>query len=129
MICDYPHPHLEVVFDLDEKTLPKSVILRLILLSFIVLQLIGGVILAVGIYAEVERQRYKTLDGLFLAPAIILILLGLLMFIVSFIGVLGSLRDNITMLKVVSSPSAPWYSQWGLKQKGVVGACCYNIMQ
>ena len=73
-------------------------------------QLIGGVILAVGIYAEVERQRYKTLDGLFLAPAIILIVLGLLMFIVSFIGVLGSLRDNITMLKVVSSPSAPWCS-------------------
>ena len=64
--------------------------------------------MAVGIYAEVERQRYKTLDGLFLAPAIILIVLGLLMFVVSFIGVLGSLRDNIVMLKVVSSPSALW---------------------
>ncbi|CAL8363444.1 unnamed protein product [Gadus morhua 'NCC'] len=62
--------------------------------------LIGGTIMAVGIYAEVERQRYKTLDGLFLAPAIILIVLGLLMFVVSFIGVLGSLRDNIVMLKV-----------------------------
>ena len=64
--------------------------------------------MAVGIYAEVERQRYKTLDGLFLAPAIILIVLGLLMFVVSFIGVLGSLRDNIVMLKVVSSPTALW---------------------
>ncbi|KAK0152967.1 Tetraspanin-15 [Merluccius polli] len=62
--------------------------------------LIGGLILAIGIYAEVERQRYKTLDGMFLAPAIILIVLGLLMFIVSFIGVLGSLRDNIILLKV-----------------------------
>ncbi|KAG7279167.1 hypothetical protein CRUP_022362 [Coryphaenoides rupestris] len=62
--------------------------------------LIGGLVLAIGIYAEVERQRYKTLDGLFLAPAIILIVLGLIMFIVSFIGVLGSLRDNITLLKV-----------------------------
>ncbi|KAI3377820.1 hypothetical protein L3Q82_008958 [Scortum barcoo] len=63
-------------------------------------QLIGAFILAIGIYAEVERQRYKTLEGVFLAPAVILILLGIVMFIVSFIGVLGSLRDNITMLKV-----------------------------
>uniref|UniRef100_A0A8C6WZ90 Tetraspanin-15 n=1 Tax=Neogobius melanostomus TaxID=47308 RepID=A0A8C6WZ90_9GOBI len=62
--------------------------------------LIGGFILAIGIYAEVERQRYKTLEGVFLAPAIILIVLGIIMFVVSFIGVLASLRDNITLLKV-----------------------------
>ncbi|XP_062375465.1 tetraspanin-15 [Sardina pilchardus] len=62
--------------------------------------LIGGFILAIGIYAEVERQRYKTLQGAFLAPAIILILLGVVMFIVSFIGVLASLRDNLSLLKV-----------------------------
>nr|XP_055027204.1 tetraspanin-15 [Misgurnus anguillicaudatus] len=62
--------------------------------------LIGGFILAIGIYAEVERQRYKTLDGVFLAPAIILIVLGVFMFIVSFIGVLASLRDNLCLLRV-----------------------------
>ncbi|KAK7140132.1 hypothetical protein R3I94_012666 [Phoxinus phoxinus] len=62
--------------------------------------LIGGFILAIGIYAEVERQRYKTLQGVFLAPAIILIVLGVVMFIVSFIGVLASLRDNLSLLKV-----------------------------
>ncbi|KAM8952710.1 tetraspanin-15 [Pelodytes ibericus] len=62
--------------------------------------LIGAFILAVGIYAEVERQKYKTLHGAFLAPAIILILLGVVMFIVSFIGVLASLRDNLSLLKV-----------------------------
>ncbi|KAG7236007.1 hypothetical protein INR49_001405 [Caranx melampygus] len=62
--------------------------------------LIGGFILAIGIYAEVERQRYKTLEGMFLAPSVILIVLGIIMFIVSFIGVLASLRDNLTLLKV-----------------------------
>ncbi|KAG8448855.1 hypothetical protein GDO86_015796 [Hymenochirus boettgeri] len=62
--------------------------------------LIGMFILAIGIYAEVERQKYKTLHGIFLAPAIILILLGILMFVVSFIGVLASLRDNLCLLKV-----------------------------
>ncbi|KAM9326203.1 tetraspanin-15 [Gastrophryne carolinensis] len=62
--------------------------------------LIGACVLAVGIYAEVERQKYKTLQGAFLAPAIILILLGVVMFVVSFIGVLASLRDNLCLLQV-----------------------------
>ncbi|XP_017543587.1 tetraspanin-15 [Pygocentrus nattereri] len=62
--------------------------------------MIGSFIFAIGIYAEVERQRYKTLEGVFLAPAIMLIVLGLIMFVVSFIGVLASLRDNLTLLKV-----------------------------
>ncbi|XDB65507.1 PREDICTED: tetraspanin-15 isoform X1 [Capra hircus] len=61
--------------------------------------LIGGLVLSVGIYAEVERQKYKTLESAFLAPAIILILLGVIMFIVSFIGVLASLRDNLCLLQ------------------------------
>ncbi|XP_069030178.1 tetraspanin-15 [Embiotoca jacksoni] len=77
------------------------IFLKFILFFYsIVFWLIGGCILAIGIYAEVERQRYKTLDGVFLAPAIILILLGIIMFVVSFIGVLASLRDNLTLLKV-----------------------------
>lgn len=65
------------------------------------LQLLGLVILCVGIYAEVERQKHKTLEGIFLAPAIILLLLGFTMFCVSFVGMVGSLRDNRPMLKTV----------------------------
>ncbi|XP_054627633.1 tetraspanin-15 [Dunckerocampus dactyliophorus] len=77
------------------------IFLKFILFSYaIVWFLIGGCILAIGIYAEVERQRYKTLEGVFLAPAVILILLGIVMFIVSFIGVLASLRDNLVLLKM-----------------------------
>lgn len=71
------------------------------------MQLIGGLVLSVGIYAEVERQKYKTLESAFLAPAIILILLGVVMFIVSFIGVLASLRDNLCLLQSVSASSQP----------------------
>ncbi|KAG8552723.1 hypothetical protein GDO81_003016 [Engystomops pustulosus] len=62
--------------------------------------LVGAFVLAIGIYAEVERQKYKTLHLFFLAPSIILILLGVLMFVVSFIGVLASLRDNLCLLRV-----------------------------
>ncbi|PKK28252.1 tetraspanin-15-like, partial [Columba livia] len=64
-----------------------------------VFQVIGALVLAVGIYAEVERQKYKTLESAFLAPAIILILLGIIMFLVSFVGVLASLRDNLCLLQ------------------------------
>lgn len=76
---------------------------HLSLLAFL-LQLIGTLVLSVGIYAEVERQKYKTLESAFLAPAIILILLGVIMFIVSFLGVLASLRDNLCLLQAVSWP-------------------------
>ncbi|XP_047437316.1 tetraspanin-15 [Mugil cephalus] len=77
------------------------VLLKFTLFTYAILWwLIGGCILTVGIYAEVERQNYKTLEGTFLAPAIILILLGIVMFTVSFIGVLASLRDNLILLKV-----------------------------
>uniref|UniRef100_A0A8C9I7L4 Tetraspanin n=1 Tax=Piliocolobus tephrosceles TaxID=591936 RepID=A0A8C9I7L4_9PRIM len=65
----------------------------------ILFALIGALVLSVGIYAEVERQKYKTLESAFLAPAIILILLGVVMFMVSFIGVLASLRDNLHLLQ------------------------------
>lgn len=76
-------------------------LLKIILIIYATIWwLIGAFILAIGIYAEVERQRYKTLQGVFLAPAILLIVLGLIMFIVSFLGVLASMRDNLTLLKV-----------------------------
>lgn len=61
--------------------------------------LLGAFVLAIGIYAEIERQKYKTLEVHFLAPALILILLGIVMFVVSFIGVLASLRDNLCLLQ------------------------------
>lgn len=65
------------------------------------LQLMGLCVLCVGVYAEVERQKNRTLEGLFLAPAVVLILLGLVMFTVSMVGMVGSLRDNKTLLHMV----------------------------
>ncbi|XP_077568532.1 tetraspanin-15 isoform X2 [Stigmatopora nigra] len=91
------------------------IFLKFILFSYaIVWWLIGGFILAIGIYAEVERQRYKTLEGVFLAPALILIILGIAMFIVSFIGVLASLRDNINLLKVFSCCGGEDFTDWSV---------------
>lgn len=60
--------------------------------------LLGLCVLCIGVYAEVERQKNRTLEGIFLAPAVVLILLGLVMFTVSVVGMVGSLRDNKTLL-------------------------------
>eukprot|EP00066_Takifugu_rubripes_P024360 XP_011613626.1 PREDICTED: tetraspanin-15-like isoform X2 [Takifugu rubripes] len=65
--------------------------------------LVGLCVLCVGVYAEVERQKNRTLEGLFLAPAVVLILLGLVMFTVSLVGMVGSLRDNKTLLHMTSA--------------------------
>ncbi|TRZ02124.1 hypothetical protein DNTS_031907, partial [Danionella cerebrum] len=65
-------------------------------------QLLGLCVLCIGVYAEVERQKNRTLEGVFLAPAVVLILLGLVMFTVSVIGMVGSLRDNKTLLHMAS---------------------------
>lgn len=81
--------------------------------------------MSIGIYAEVERQRYKTLEGVFLAPAIILIVLGIVMFLVSFIGVLASLRDNLTLLKLVSG--AQERSSWDAEDASRRGLSLFLI--
>lgn len=62
--------------------------------------------------AEIQNPGKARLSG----PGIILILLGVIMFIVSFIGVLASLRDNLCLLQAVSWSQAP-ISWWG---RGVI---------
>ncbi|XP_057898473.1 tetraspanin-15-like [Melospiza georgiana] len=61
--------------------------------------LLGLLLLALGAYAEAERQRHRTLEGIFLAPAVLLLLLGSCVFLVSFVGMVGSLRDNRALLR------------------------------
>uniref|UniRef100_UPI00398F6C1A tetraspanin-15 n=1 Tax=Pristiophorus japonicus TaxID=55135 RepID=UPI00398F6C1A len=80
---------------------PGYLVLKLTLAVFATLfWLLGLLVLCVGIYAEVERQQNKTMGGFFLAPAILLILLGVSIFLVSFVGMVGALRDNRLLLKV-----------------------------
>ncbi|XP_061427301.1 tetraspanin-15-like [Lethenteron reissneri] len=62
--------------------------------------LLGITLLLLGAYSEAERQRYRTLDGSFLSPSIILIVAGCISFPVSFLGFVGALRDNLTLLRI-----------------------------
>ncbi|XP_072122731.1 tetraspanin-15-like isoform X4 [Mobula birostris] len=77
-------------------------ILKLTLgVSATLFSMLGLIIMCVGIYAEVERQQNKTMEGFFVAPAVILVVLGVSIFALSFIGMVGALRDNRLLLKIV----------------------------
>lgn len=91
------------------------------------LQLVGLCVLCVGVYAEVERQKNRTLEGLFLAPAVVLILLGLVMFTVSVVGMVGSLRDNKTLLHMVGTQDEEVQHVWGVKQERT-GLSSQNVL-
>ncbi|CAK9298424.1 unnamed protein product [Gordionus sp. m RMFG-2023] len=62
--------------------------------------LCGCLFAAVGMYAFIEKEKIlrDAIDILF-DPAILLMLAGTLVFVLTFLGCLGSLRENICMLK------------------------------
>ncbi|XP_071953902.1 tetraspanin-33-like isoform X2 [Antedon mediterranea] len=76
-------------------------ILRIILFLYDVgFWLIGVVILGVGIYAEIEKKDYQAVVDVLLTPTIFMIVVGSFMFILGFIGCIGALRENITLLRI-----------------------------
>ncbi|XP_794304.3 tetraspanin-15 isoform X1 [Strongylocentrotus purpuratus] len=62
--------------------------------------LVGATILSVGIYAEFEKRNYEAVSDVLLNPSTVLIVLGAFMFILTFIGCVGALRENILLLKI-----------------------------
>ena len=65
---------------------------------------VGGVVLvAIGSWARLERTRFGSFDNLAVDPAIFLIIVGCVMFFISIFGCFGSIRENICLLKCVST--------------------------
>lgn len=77
-----------------------SVKLKYFLLAFsMFFWLIGGLFCAIGGYVTSQKVGYEELSDFATDPGIILIALGFLIFLISSFGVLGSLRENICLLK------------------------------
>lgn len=64
---------------------------------------VSCLILAIGVYAMLEKQEiYGQISRLTTDPAAILLGIGVLMFVISFAGCLGALRENICLLRFYS---------------------------
>ena len=55
-----------------------------------------------GAWAYDEKNEYSDLDSLAFDPSILLIVVGCLMFVVTFCGCVGALRENKIFLHIVS---------------------------
>nr|XP_020668113.1 tetraspanin-33 isoform X1 [Pogona vitticeps] len=68
----------------------------------LVFWMISMVMVAVGVYARLMKHAEAALACLAVDPAVLLILIGVLMFFVTFCGCIGSLRENICLLQTFS---------------------------
>ena len=77
---------------------------------FVFLQIVSWVLIAVGIWAYLETQEFKTVDqddgvdlfDIFFDFSILFIVFGVVVFILAFFGAIGALRENVCLLKTVS---------------------------
>jgi hypothetical protein len=61
---------------------------------------VGGICLVIiGIWARLEKAKLGSFDNLGTDPALFLLIVGIVMFFISIFGCLGSLRENICLLK------------------------------
>ncbi|XP_041833546.1 tetraspanin-33 [Melanotaenia boesemani] len=62
--------------------------------------IISLVMVAIGVYARTIKHAEAALAGLSVDPAIMLMVVGVLMFVITFFGCVGSLRENICLLQI-----------------------------
>jgi len=72
------------------------------------LQLLGGLLIGVGLYAFVDKwqvtglMKVETVYDVILNISLVMVIAGGVIFIVSFAGCVGALRENTCLLKFVS---------------------------
>ncbi|XP_040018972.1 tetraspanin-33b isoform X3 [Gasterosteus aculeatus] len=59
-------------------------------------------IVAVGVYAKIQKATDAVRNTFLIDPAVILIVVGVVMFFITFCGCIGALRQNIRLLKTFS---------------------------
>ncbi|KAM3927631.1 tetraspanin-33 isoform 2-T2 [Leptodactylus fuscus] len=63
---------------------------------------ISMVMVAIGVYARLLKHAEAAMACLAVDPALLLIAVGILMFLITFCGCIGSLRENICLLQAFS---------------------------
>lgn len=71
------------------------------------MQLFGGLLIGIGMYAFVDKWqvigwiRLETVYDVILNVSLVMVIMGAVVFIVSFAGCVGALRENTCLLKFV----------------------------
>jgi hypothetical protein len=64
-------------------------------------------VFGIGIYAWIEKETFTRLSnlsiGVLFDPAFLFIVVGVFVFVIGFCGCVGALRENTTLLLVVST--------------------------
>ncbi|XP_044533835.1 tetraspanin-33 isoform X3 [Gracilinanus agilis] len=87
----------------DEEFSFVSPVVKYLLFFFNMLfWVISMVLVAIGVYARLMKHAEAAMASLAVDPAILLIIVGILMFLLTFCGCIGSLRENICLLQTFS---------------------------
>ncbi|XP_075455426.1 tetraspanin-33 isoform X2 [Ascaphus truei] len=80
-----------------------SPVVKYLLFFFNVLfWVIAMVMVGIGVYARIVKHAEAAMACLAVDPALLLIVVGILMFLITFCGCIGSLRENICLLQAFS---------------------------
>ncbi|XP_045420124.1 tetraspanin-33 isoform X4 [Lemur catta] len=86
----------------DEFSFVSPLVKYLLFFFNMLFWVISMVLVAVGVYARLMKHAEAALACLAVDPAILLIVVGVLMFLLTFCGYIGSLRENICLLQTFS---------------------------
>uniref|UniRef100_A0A8C7XA36 Tetraspanin n=1 Tax=Oryzias sinensis TaxID=183150 RepID=A0A8C7XA36_9TELE len=82
-----------------EFTFVSPVVKYLLFVFNFIFWVISFVMVGIGVYARLIKQAETALACLTVDPAVMLMVVGIFMFIVTFCGCVGSLRENICLLQ------------------------------
>ncbi|XP_075886336.1 tetraspanin-33 isoform X1 [Nelusetta ayraudi] len=83
----------------EDFTFVSPVVKYLLFLFNFIFWLISLVMVSIGVYARITKHAETALACLSVDPAMLLLVVGVLMFFLTFCGCVGSLRENICLLQ------------------------------
>ncbi|XP_037616231.1 tetraspanin-33 [Sebastes umbrosus] len=83
----------------EDYSFVSPIVKYLLFLFNFIFWIISLVMVAIGVYARMMKHAEAAMAALSVDPAIMLMVVGVLMFIITFCGCVGSLRENICLLQ------------------------------
>lgn len=83
----------------EDFTFVSPVVKYLLFIFNFIFWIISLVMVGIGVYARMMKHAETALAYLSVDPAVMLMIIGILMFIITFCGCVGSLRENICLLQ------------------------------